>query len=136
MSLKVLVGILLLVAGLGMGVLEWFTAGLAGPYPLAGLAATAIGAYLIVDGLRGRRSGVKGEDLLAAAGVTAGVIAGTLLIEELRKRQAKMSDMEILELEKALEEARLTGRIPLQKYLEYKAELERIKQKRGLKVGP
>ena len=135
MKLKILLGILLTVVGLGMGVVEWLTAGFAGPYPFLGLAAAAVGVYLIIDGLRGGRRGrgVKGEDILSAAGIMAGVVAGVLLIEEFRKRQARMSDEEILKLEGMLEEARLTGRIPPQKYLEYKAEIERIKRKRGLK---
>ena len=55
MNLKALVGILFVVAGLSMSVLERLTAGLAGSYPLVGLAAKAIGAALIVSGFRERR---------------------------------------------------------------------------------
>ncbi|MEM4679802.1 MAG: hypothetical protein QXL98_02560 [Thermofilaceae archaeon] len=47
---------------------------------------------------------------LTTTGVTSGVIAGTLC-QEAWKRQAKMSNNEILKLEKMREEARLTGKI-------------------------
>lgn len=134
MSFKVLIGILLLIFGLGTGVVEWVTKGFTGPYPFVGLALSAVGLYLMASGLRRKRASiVGGKEVITAAGVIAGVAAGTLLVETLRKRQSKLSDREILELEKMLEEARLTGKITPQKYVELKAELENIKRRRGLK---
>lgn len=134
MNVKVLLGILLVVFGLGFGVIEWVRSGLAGPYPMIGLAASAIGVYLIVDGIRKKRTQqITGGDIIPLAGIMAGMIAGTLLIDELRKRQSKLSNQEILELERMLEEARIQGKVTTQKYIELKTELENIKRKRGIK---
>lgn len=63
----------------------------------------------------------------------AGILAGSILVSELKRRQSKFSPQEILELERMLEEARLTGKITPQKYAELKAELENIKRARGMK---
>ncbi|MEZ0345549.1 MAG: hypothetical protein ABWK01_03280 [Infirmifilum sp.] len=136
MNLKVVAGIILVVGGLGLGVIEWLRSGFTTPYPMGGLAATAIGIYLIADGLRRKPSKqlpITGQEALTAAGLIAGVIGGTLLVEHLRGRQSKISNQELLELERQLEEARLLGRIPPDKYAVFKAEIESIKKKRGLK---
>lgn len=134
MSIKVLAGILLFIAGLGLGVIDWVRGGFSGTYPLLGLAVSAVGVYLIADGLRRRASPrVSGKEVMTAAGLMAGIIAGTLLVSELKRRQSKLSPQEILELEKMLEEARITGKVSPQKYAQLKAELEDIKRRRGIK---
>jgi len=86
MNVKVIVGILLLIFGLGGGVVEWFRSGLATPYPMLGLAATAVGLYLIADGLKKRQSKTVSREGVAIGTLLAAVVGGTLLASELKKK--------------------------------------------------
>jgi len=129
MKIKVLFGILLSIFGLGAGVLEWVRSGLATPFPMLGLAATAIGLYLIADGLRKRRpKTVRKEDIMIGTLLTA-VIGGAILATELKKRLegGNVSREEIDKALMQLELLRAQGRVPPGKYAELKEILENAK---------
>jgi len=131
MKIKVLFGILLSIFGLGAGVLEWVRSGLATPFPMLGLAATAIGLYLIADGLRKRQpKTVRKEDIMIGTLLTA-VIGGTILATELKKRLegGNVSREEIDKALMQLELLRAQGRVPPGKYAELKEILENARRR-------
>lgn len=131
MNIKVIAGIILVVLGIGSGVLEWFKSGFAAPYPAVGLIMTAIGIYLIINGLRKRKTGLlslpKGslpkEDVTLAA-LLLGIIGGTIAISKLKERASSVSREEIDEALKQLELLRVQGKITPDKYQELKTVLE------------
>jgi len=131
MRAKVVLGILFLIFGLGAGVLEWVISGLAAPFPTLGLAATAVGLYLIADGLRRRqRETVRTEDVAIGA-LLAAAIGGTILASELKKRMER-GNVSREEIDKALmqlELLRAQGRVPPEKYAELKAILENARRR-------
>jgi len=131
MKIKVLFGILLSIFGLGAGVLEWVRSGLATPFPMLGLAATAIGLYLIADGLRKRQpKTVRKEDVMIGTLLTA-VIGGAILATELKKRLegGNVSREEIDRALMQLELLRAQGRVPPGKYAELKEILENARRR-------
>jgi len=134
MNLKVIVGILTVLAGLGAGVIEWVRGGFTGNYPLLGLALIVIGAYLIIDGIR-RKPKPKitvSKEVLGIAGLLAAVIAGTMAIEQFKSKQKSLSNEEILSLERQLEDLRAQGKVPPDKYAELKIAIEDLKRQRKL----
>ena len=131
MNLKVIVGIILFIFGLGTGVIEWLRSGLATPYPMIGLAATAIGLYLIIDGLRKRQPRVVSKEEVAIGALLAAVVGGTLLASELKKR-VESRGVPKEEVEKALaqlELLRAQGKVTPEKYAELKAILESARRR-------
>jgi hypothetical protein len=131
MNVKVVVGILLLIFGLGGGVIEWLRSGLATPYPMLGLAATAIGLYLIADGLRKRQPSPLRREEVAIGALLAAVIGGTLLASDLKKRVEgrSVSKEEIDKALMQLELLRAQGKVPPEKYAELKAILENARRR-------
>ena len=131
MKIKVLFGILLSIFGLGAGVLEWVRSGLATPFPMLGLAATAIGLYLIADGLRKRQpKTARKEDVMIGTLLTA-VIGGAILATELKKRLegGNVSREEIDRALMQLELLRAQGKVPPGKYAELKEILENARRR-------
>ena len=131
MNVKVVVGILLLIFGLGSGVIEWLRSGLATPYPMIGLAATAIGLYLIASGLRRRQPRTVSREEVAIGALLTAVIGGTLLASELKKRVegGSVSKEEIDKALMQLELLRAQGKVPPEKYAELKAILESARRR-------
>jgi len=134
MNLKVIAGILMVIAGLGAGVIEWVRGGFAGNYPFVGLALTVLGAYLIVDGIRKKPKPkvAVSKEALSIASLLGAVIAGTMAIEQFKRRQKSLSDKDILSLEEQLENLRAQGKVPPDKYMELKVMIEDLKKQRGL----
>jgi len=130
-NVKVVVGILLLIFGLGSGVIEWLRSGLATPYPMIGLAATAIGLYLIASGLRRRPPRTVSREGVAIGALLAAVIGGTLLASELKKRVegGSVSKEEIDKALMQLELLRAQGKVSPEKYAELKAILESARRR-------
>jgi hypothetical protein len=130
-NVKVVVGILLLIFGLGSGVIEWLRSGLATPYPMIGLAATAIGLYLIASGLRRRPPRTVSREEVAIGALLAAVIGGTLLASELKKRVegGSVSKEEIDKALMQLELLRAQGKVSPEKYAELKAILESARRR-------
>jgi len=131
MNAKVVLGILLLIFGLGGGVIEWLKSGLATPYPMLGLAATALGLYLIADGLRKRRPKTVSREEVAISALLAAVVGGTLLASELKKRMegGGISREEINQALAQLELLRVQGKVTPEKYAELKAILESARRR-------
>jgi len=131
MNAKVVLGILLLIFGLGGGVIEWLKSGLATPYPMLGLAATALGLYLIADGLRKRRPKTVSREEVAISALLAAVVGGTLLASELKKRMegGGISREEINQALAQLELLRAQGKVTPEKYAELKAILESARRR-------
>jgi hypothetical protein len=131
MNLKVIVGMILFFFGLGAGVIEWLRSGLATPYPMIGLAATTIGLYLIIDGLRKRQPRVVSKEEVAIGALLAAVVGGTLLASELKKK-VDSAGVPKEEVEKALaqlELLRAQGKVTPEKYAELKAILESARRR-------
>lgn len=131
MNIKVILGILLIVIGLGSGVYEWLLTGLLGPFPVLGLAMTLVGAYLLIDGLRRRRPKTVSREELTLGALLFAVLAGTVAIAELKKRaeSGKVSEREIEEGLIQLEILRSQGKIPPERYRELKAILESARKR-------
>jgi hypothetical protein len=131
MNAKVVLGILLLIFGLGGGVIEWLKSGLATPYPMLGLAATALGLYLIANGLRKRRPKTVSREEVAIGALLAAVVGGTLLASELKKRMegGGISREEINQALAQLELLRAQGKVTPEKYAELKAILESARRR-------
>jgi hypothetical protein len=131
MNVKVVVGILLLIFGLGGGVIEWLRSGLATPYPMLGLAATAIGLYLIADGLRKRQPKIVSKEEVAIGALLAAVVGGTILASELKKK-VEGGGVPREEIDRALaqlELLRAQGKVTPEKYTELKTILESARRK-------
>ena len=124
MSIKAIIGIILVILGIGSGVLEWLRTGFATPYPALGLIMTAVGTYLVIDGLRRRAKPSLPRGDVTMAALLLGVIGGTVALAKLKERASSVSREEIEEALKQLELLRLQGRITPERYRELKAILE------------
>ncbi|MEM1632411.1 MAG: hypothetical protein QXX83_09810 [Thermofilum sp.] len=126
MNIKVLIGLILIIVGLGSGVYEWILAGFLAPIPVIGLSISLVGLYLLIDGLRRRRPRTISKEELTIGALLSAVIAGTIAISELKKRveSKTVTQREIEEGLQQLELLRLQGKISPEKYREYKAILE------------
>jgi hypothetical protein len=98
---------------------------------MLGLAATAIGLYLIADGLRKRQPSPLRREEVAIGALLAAVIGGTLLASDLKKRVegGSVSKEEIDKALMQLELLRAQGKVPPEKYAELKAILENARRR-------
>jgi len=136
MRFKFLLGGILFIIGLSAGVYQWISAGLTGALPVLGLILIFVGLYLMVSDLATKKKPKKtiavDKELLTTAGLLAAVVGGLVTIEMFKKRQSSMSNEEILQLERDLEQLRSQGRITETKYRELKAIIQEVKRRRGL----
>jgi hypothetical protein len=98
---------------------------------MLGLAATAIGLYLIADGLRRRRPKAVSKEEVAIGALLAAVVGGTILASELKKK-VEGGGVPREEIDRALaqlELLRAQGKVTPEKYAELKTILESARRK-------
>ena len=134
MSLKVIVGIILAVLGLGSGVWSWFLAGLSGPLPAVGLIMFLIGLYLIISGLRKPKTTTT-DIVTAGLGLLVGYAAGKVVYDQIQKffeskeKERQLTYEQILALERKVDELYLQGKMPPERYNRSKQLIAQLKQK-------
>ena len=137
-SIKAILGIVLMIAGLGLGVWDWLRSGLAGVFPYIGLIITAVGAYLFFSSMfsKPKESAIT-KAAVTAGGVAVGAAIGTLAFQKLmeyveERRRSEISPQEIAEIDRRLDELYRTGELDPERYKEAKALIYELKVKRGL----
>jgi hypothetical protein len=136
MSIKVVLGIILTILGLGSGVWSWFLMGLSGPFPVLGLVLFFIGLYLIASGLRKPKVST-GDVVKAGLGLLVGYAAGKIIYDKIQEyfteqqRSGKLTLDQIIEIERKIDELYLEGKLPADKYQRSKLLIAQLKQRHG-----
>jgi|GEM_PF-1595362 len=142
MNVKVIVGIVLFIAGLGLGVWNWVIAGFTGEFPTIGLISTFIGLYFLISGLielRRKKTTILGVTLPAGLGDVSdlalplmGLALGKMAYEKVKEfyssRRSKLTPEQIAALEAKLNELYAQGKIEPDKYYEAMKILNSLKR--------
>ncbi|MGB9709713.1 hypothetical protein [Infirmifilum uzonense] len=137
MNLKIVIGIILAVLGLGSGVWGWITSGLLGAFPAAGLIMFLIGIYLIISGIRSPKKSASAIPELVAAplGLAVGHALGNIIYENFKKyldeksSKQQLTLSQIQEIERKLDELYLQGKMPPDRYQRAKILLQELKRR-------
>jgi len=142
MSIKAIIGIVLIITGLGLGVWDWLRSGFSGVFPYVGLVMTAVGAYLFFSSVFSRSKSPSATENITKAAVTAGGVAvgaaiGTLAFKKLmeymeERKKGEISSQEIIEIDKRLDELYKTGELDPERYKKAKELIYQLKVKKGL----
>jgi len=142
-NIKVIIGIILFIAGLGLGVWSWITSGFTTEFPTLGLISTLIGLYFLITAIiesRRKRTILPGisipadmgsipEIAIPLVGLALGKIAYDKVREYYSSRQSSLTPEQIAALEAKLDELYREGRIEPTKYYEAKKILESLKRR-------
>ncbi|MGC8987960.1 hypothetical protein [Infirmifilum sp.] len=137
MNLKIVIGIILAVLGLGSGVWGWITSGLLGAFPAAGLIMFLIGIYLIISGIRSPKKSASAIPELVATplGLAVGYALGNIMYENFKKyldeksSKQQLTLSQIQEIERKLDELYLQGKMPPDRYQRAKILVQELKRR-------
>jgi len=134
MSIKVIVGIILAVLGLGSGVWSWLLAGLSGPLPVVGLIMFLVGLYLVISDLRKPKT-TPVDVVTAGLGLLVAYAAGKVVYDQIQKyfesqeREKRLTYEQVVTLERKIDELYLQGRMPPDRYQRSKQLIAELKRR-------